>query len=324
MSADPHRLIEKSENAYADQISRAAERIYRERREKPVVLISGPSGSGKTTTAGRLARLLEDNGCCAHTISMDNYFLPLTAEELRLAEEGRFDFESPKRLDTELFKQHIELLSRCQPIDVPAFDFTIQDRKPGFRLEYKPGDIVIMEGIHALNPDVIGHSDEYTNRVYVSVRTRLESGGELLHPSKIRLMRRLIRDKLYRGRSITETMEFFKSVERGENLYIMPYKHRASFDIDTFIAYEPMVYRDILLDDLHRVSRTYPEYGKYADIENSCGSWNRSTLQTYPIIPLYGSSSDKYMITSKNERQKMNVRKYEKKTFPRLCAYGTR
>ena len=77
MSADPHRLIEKSENAYADQISRAAERIYRERREKPVVLISGPSGSGKTTTAGRLARLLEDNGCCAHTISMDNYFLPL-------------------------------------------------------------------------------------------------------------------------------------------------------------------------------------------------------------------------------------------------------
>ena len=172
-----------------------------------------------------------------------------------------------KRLDTELFKQHIELLSRCQPIDVPAFDFTIQDRKPGFRLEYKPGDIVIMEGIHALNPDVIGHSDEYTNRVYVSVRTRLESGGELLHPSKIRLMRRLIRDKLYRGRSITETMEFFKSVERGEDLYIMPYKHRASFDIDTFIAYEPMVYRDILLDDLHRVSRTYPEYGKYADIE---------------------------------------------------------
>ena len=185
MSADPHRLIEKSENTYADQISRAAERIYRERREKPVVLISGPSGSGKTTTAGRLARLLEDNGCCAHTISMDNYFLPLTAEELRLAEEG----------------------------------------------------------------------------------TRLESGGELLHPSKIRLMRRLIRDKLYRGRSITETMEFFKSVERGEDLYIMPYKHRASFDIDTFIAYEPMVYRDILLDDLHRVSRTYPEYGKYADIE---------------------------------------------------------
>ena len=119
-------------------MTRAAERIYRERREKPVVLISGPSGSGKTTTAGRLARLLEDNGCCAHTISMDNYFLPLTAEELRLAEEGRFDFESPKRLDTELFKQHIELLSRCQPLDVPAVDITIQRRRAAPPLEHTP------------------------------------------------------------------------------------------------------------------------------------------------------------------------------------------
>lgn len=266
-AADPQKLVLESENAYADQISRAAERIFRERQEKPVVLISGPSGSGKTTSAVRIARLLEDNGCRAHTISMDNYFLPLTEEEKKLGEEGKFDFESPKRLDTELFKQHLELLSRCEPIDVPSFDFAAQQRRPGMTLERRPGDIVIMEGIHALNPDVIGHSDEYTNRVYVSVRTRLESGGELLHPSKIRLMRRLIRDKLYRGRSITETMEFFRSVERGENLYIMPYKHRASFDIDTFIAYEPMVYRDILLNDLHDVSETYPEYPNYADIE---------------------------------------------------------
>lgn len=69
-------------------------------------------------------------------------------------------------------------------------------------------------------------------------------------------------------------MEFFKSVERGEDLYIMPYKHRASFDIDTFIAYEPMVYRDILLDDLHRVSRTYPSTESTPTSKNSCGSWN--------------------------------------------------
>ena len=90
-----------------------------------------------------------------------------------------------------------------------------------------------MEGIHALNPEVTGHSDEFTNRVYVSVRTRLESDGALLHPSKIRLMRRLIRDKLYRGRSISETMDFFRSVERG----------------------------------LEQVSGTYGDYEHYADIE---------------------------------------------------------
>ncbi len=266
-AADPQEFVLQSENAYADQISTAAERIYNERSERPVVLISGPSGSGKTTTAGRMARLLEDNGCRAHVISMDNYFLSLSEDEIRLAEQGKFDFESPRRLDTELLSKHIEMLTRCEPVEVPSFDFAEQKRRPGMTLERQPGDIVIMEGIHALNPDVTGHSDEFTNRVYVSVRTRLEDNGVLLHPSKIRLMRRLIRDKLYRGRSISETMDFFRSVERGEDLYIMPYKHRASFDIDTFIAYEPMVYRDILLGDLERVSKTYGNYDHYADIE---------------------------------------------------------
>ncbi len=266
-AAEAGALVLEAENLYADQISKAAQRIYRERRERPIVLISGPSGSGKTTTAGRIQRLLEDNGCRAHTISMDNYFLPLTEQEKQLAEQGLFDFESPRRLDTELFKAHLEKLSRGGEIDVPAFDFAKQDRCPGMPLSCKPGDIVIMEGIHALNPDVTGRSDSYTNRVYVSVRTRLEHGGELLHPSKIRLMRRLIRDKLYRGRSITETMDFFRSVERGENLYIMPYKHRANFDIDTFIEYEPMVYRDILLGDLEKAAESYENYAQYADIE---------------------------------------------------------
>ncbi len=266
-AAEAGALVLEAENLYADQISKAAQRIYRERRERPIVLISGPSGSGKTTTAGRIQRLLEDNGCRAHTISMDNYFLPLTEQEKQLAEQGLFDFESPRRLDTELFRAHLEKLSRGGEIDVPAFDFAKQDRCPGMSLSCKPGDIVIMEGIHALNPDVTGRSDSYTNRVYVSVRTRLEHGGELLHPSKIRLMRRLIRDKLYRGRSITETMDFFRSVERGENLYIMPYKHRASFDIDTFIEYEPMVYRNILLQDLEKAAESYENYAHYADIE---------------------------------------------------------
>lgn len=260
-------LILEAENAYADQISAAAERIFVERRERPVVLISGPSGSGKTTTALRLQRILKDNGCNAHTISMDNYFRTLTPEEKELSAKGMFDFESPLRLDTELFKEHLDKLSRCEKIDIPSFDFAEQKRCSGISIHPNPGDIVIMEGIHALNPDVTGHSDSYTNRIYVSVRTRLEHDGDLLHPSKIRLMRRLIRDKLYRGRSITETMDFFRSVERGENLYIMPYKQRASFDIDTFIEYEPMVYRDILLDELSQAAELYENYAEYSDIE---------------------------------------------------------
>lgn len=264
---DEERMIASGENAYANELSAAAQRIFAEREQCPVVLISGPSGSGKTTSANRMARILKDNGCGAHTISMDNYFKELTKEELELADRGEFDFESPLRLDIDLFREHIERLARCEEIHVPAFDFAAQKRIKGMPLKINRGDIVILEGIHALNPLVTGDSESYTNCVYVSVRTRIEAeNGDLLHPSKLRLMRRLIRDKLYRGRDLPETFEFFRSVEMGEDKYIMPYKDRADFDIDTFIPYEPLVYRDILLPELARAAETYADYHRYADI----------------------------------------------------------
>lgn len=267
-SLDAEQMILNGENAYANGISAAAEKIFAERIKKPVVLISGPSGSGKTTSAFRIAQILRDNGCGAHSISMDNYFKTLSKGELELAERGEFDFESPMRLDIDLFREHLEKLSRCEKIDIPAFDFAAQKSIKGMPLKIERGDIVILEGIHALNPLVTGDSDSYTNCVYVSVRTRIEAeNGELLHPSKIRLMRRLIRDKLYRGRDLPETFEFFRSVEIGEGKYIMPYKDRADFDIDTFIPYEALIYRDILLPELAKASQTYADYERYADIE---------------------------------------------------------
>lgn len=265
---DPRALANRGEQTYADALEAAAETIFAQREQKPVVLVSGPSGSGKTTSANRIARLLKDRGCGAHSISMDNYFKTLTKAEIELSERGEFDFESPMRLDIDLFKEHLEKLSRCESIDIPTFDFAVQQSKKGMTLKINRGDIVILEGIHALNPLVTGDSESYTSCVYVSVRTRIEAeNGDLLHPSKIRLMRRLIRDKLYRGRGIGETMDFFRSVERGENLYIMPFKYRADFDIDTFLPYGPLIYRDILLPDLEKAAGEYADYERYADIE---------------------------------------------------------
>lgn len=263
----PAQLVADGEKVYAEQIKHAARCIFERRKERPVVLLSGPSGSGKTTSAHRIAALLESYGCKAHTISMDNYFLPMHENEAARDENGNIDFESPLRLDIPLFKKHLEMLFKGEKIDIPAFDFAKQERVPGMPLTRSEGELVILEGIHALNPLVTGNSEDFTTCVYVSVRTRISDGDKLLHPSKIRLMRRLMRDKLFRGRSITETFEFFKSVERGENLYIMPYKNRADFDIDTFIEYEPLVYRDILLPDLAAESPHYADYGDYEDIE---------------------------------------------------------
>ncbi len=267
LSKTPEVIVSESEKRYADEITKAATEIFNRRTERPVVLVSGPSGSGKTTTAMRVANLLGEMGCTAHVISMDNYFLPMSEMESARDENGRIDFESPQRLDIPLFRDHIERLSRCEEIDIPSFNFARQERCPGMKLRCDKGDVVILEGIHALNPLLTGDSESYTTCIYVSVRTRIADGEKLLHPSKIRLMRRLIRDKLYRGRCFSETMEFFKSVERGENLYIMPFKYRADFDIDTFIGYEPLVYRDILLPELEEASKTYPDYANYADME---------------------------------------------------------
>lgn len=263
----PEEMIAEGEKIYADQLSTAAEKIFSVREKRPVVLLSGPSGSGKTTSAHRIAHLLESYGCKAHTISMDNYFLPMKDNEAARDENGKIDFESPYRLDIPLFKKHLEMLSNCETVDIPSFDFAKQERREGMPLKREQGDLVILEGIHALNPLVTGDCDEFTTCVYVSVRTRISNGEKLLHPSKIRLMRRLMRDKLYRGRSLAETFEFFKSVERGEGLYIMPFKYRADFDIDTFIEYEALVYRDILLPDLEKAAVDYSDYGDYADIE---------------------------------------------------------
>ncbi len=263
----PEMMISEGERHYSDRLREVADKIYASRRERPIVLISGPSGSGKTTSASRLARLLESRGCKAHTISMDNYFLPMRFNEAARDKDGKIDFESPQRLDIELFKDHLEKLFNCVEIEIPSFDFAQQERHEGMTLRRGKDDIVILEGIHALNPLLTGGCDDFTVCVYVSVRTRIQSGEELLHPSKIRLMRRLMRDKLYRGRSLAETFEFFASVERGENLYIMPYKHRADFDIDTFIDYEALVYRDLLLPELEEASREYQSYSSYSDIE---------------------------------------------------------
>lgn len=263
----PEAFISEGEKCYSDSLAAAADIIYKNRENKPIVLISGPSGSGKTTSAVRLARLLEQNGSKTHTVSMDNYFLPMHMNEHARGKDGKIDFESPQRLDIPLFKEHLDKLVRGERIDIPSFDFAAQERREGMPLLREKGDLVILEGIHALNPLLTGDFDKFTQGVYVSVRTRIQNGDELLHPSKIRLMRRLMRDKLYRGRSLSETFEFFKSVERGEDLYIMPYKHRADIDIDTFIEYEAPVYRDILLPELAKTAGEYEDYASYADIE---------------------------------------------------------
>ncbi|MGN1411152.1 MAG: uridine kinase [Oscillospiraceae bacterium] len=243
-------FIKSSEEEYRVQIMQVAESIAKHSTEKPVVLISGPSGSGKTTTAYRLKKILNEVfKCKSHVISLDNYFKSNSSPDMPKNTDGSLDLESPYCIDIELLKEHIQNIYNGMSFQMPYFNFVNQERG-GYR-EYtvNKGEITIFEGIHALNPMVTGIQS--TNTIYVSVRTRLvNDDGSVLHPRRIRLMRRLCRDSKFRGKNYQDTFKYFNNVSIGENNFIMPFKHLAEFDIDTFHAYEPSVYKNFLLDGL--------------------------------------------------------------------------
>ena len=252
---DPKGYIRAVNEDYLFKLKKIADDIAESRAEKPVILLSGPSGSGKTTTALMIEKMLDDMGYETHTMSMDNWFSPLTEEEKALAAEGRMDLESPLRVDSELLSRHIEDISACREIELPKYDFKTSSRSnSGKTFRRKEGELVIFEGIHALNPEVITVPDSMICKIYVSVRTRISDNELLLHPSRVRLMRRMIRDKNLRRRSFRETMNMFRNVEVGENKYIMPYKYRSDYDIDTFMAYELSAYKNDLLPQLYELS----------------------------------------------------------------------
>ncbi|MBQ7380738.1 MAG: nucleoside kinase [Clostridia bacterium] len=255
----PEDFIRECDESYQGKIKDLVNGIMENAAERPIILISGPSGSGKTTSARLTEHMLDALGCETHVLSLDNYFHPLTPEEKELFAENKLDLESPLRLDAEFLNHQLSELHKGNEVEIPRFDFINNTRRSsGEKLQLKKNELIILEGIHALNPDVID-ADDYTMRVYVSVRTRVElSGGRLLHPSKVRLARRMIRDARTRGRSHQGTVDLYDSVERGENLYIMPYKHRAHYDIDTFFPCELGIHKNFLPSSMPEVEKKYP------------------------------------------------------------------
>lgn len=248
-------FIQEANAAYLAQLNHIAENIALHRDKKPIILLSGPSGSGKTTSALMLEKILDEQGIETHTLSLDNYFSPLTEQEKELFAIGKLDLESPTRIDSPFLTEQLREIYHCRPVELPVYDFKESVRvNSGKILHRKPGELVILEGIHSLNPEIITFKDSRTAKIYVSVRTRIERNGVLLHPSKIRLMRRLIRDNLFRKRSFHDTLMMFHSVEEGENKYIMPYKYRSDYDVDTFMPYEICAYRDFLLETFRKRS----------------------------------------------------------------------
>lgn len=262
-ASSPARFVAESEAEYEKKLSDTANEIAKNADEHPFILISGPSGSGKTTSALKLEERLDKMGFETHILSLDNYFHPITDDERPLFEAHKLDLEAPARVDTDLLNSQLRAIMEGEEVAVPRFNFVTNLREVGNRkLKLRKGELIILEGIHSLNPSVIENAEDFSTRIYVSVRSRIEhtKKGEsyLLHPSKIRLARRMIRDGRTRNRNPSAVVSLYDSVERGENLYIMPYKHRADFDIDTFIPYEPCIYKSLLPASLPEDEAKHP------------------------------------------------------------------
>ncbi len=245
-------FIFDSEREYQGELQIATDKIFERFTTNPIVLVSGPSGSGKTTTAISIEKMLEKKGIKAHSISMDNYFLPITdGDDTPRNSDGSIDFESPYRMDIPLIMEHLSMLNEGKEIAMPIFEFKTNSVIGHTPLKRNSDELIILEGIHALNPIVTGRSKDFATSIYVSVRTRIENTEmDRLHPRLIRLMRRLSRDMFFRGRAIPDTFAMFKSVSRGEEMNIMKFKANADFDIDTFIPFEPSAYKTRIYDNL--------------------------------------------------------------------------
>ena len=238
--ADPKGLIEECDARYAAKIAQAADMISENRKRSPIVLLSGPSGSGKTTTAQKIEQELGRRGIRSYTVSLDNYFLTVDPATTPRTADGGYDFESPKCLDMDLLNAHFAALARGERIFVPKYEFSRQMRvvEPSKSLRLGPDEIAIFEGIHALNDDIAGRNPT-AFKLYISARSNVEFNGKVVFKGTwIRLVRRTVRDKLFRAYDPAATLAMWANVRRGEKLYISPYKEKADLMLDTALQYE--------------------------------------------------------------------------------------
>ncbi|EET58523.1 phosphoribulokinase/uridine kinase family protein [Marvinbryantia formatexigens DSM 14469] len=253
-------LILMQEALQEKKIAQIASQIAADPQKK-LIMIAGPSSSGKTTFSHRLAIQLAVNGMKPHPIPMDNYFVD--REKTPRDENGNYDFERVDALDIELFNQNMTDLLAGKEVELPEFDFRLGKRKyTGNRLQLGERDVLVIEGIHALN-DQLSHSLPRENKfkIYISALTQLNIDEHNRIPTTDgRLLRRIIRDARTRGTSAKNTIAMWPSVRRGEEHYIFPNQEEADVMFNSALIYELAVLKTYAEPLLFGIERTAPEY----------------------------------------------------------------
>lgn len=255
-------IINISEALQEKKIAKIAEEIA-SRKGVKLVLLAGPSSSGKTTSCKRLSIQLAVNGLKPLQISLDDYFVD--REKTPKDASGEYDYESIYALDLDLINEQFNALFRGEEVELPKYDFQSgKSKKSGNKLKMHDNNVLVVEGIHALNPELTAHiPQEQIFRVYASALTTiLLDNHNYIPTTDNRLLRRIIRDYKYRGVSAQETIHRWPSVRAGENKWIFPFQENADAMLNTAMLYELAVIKTQAEPLLQQVPENCEEYAE--------------------------------------------------------------
>ena len=255
-------IINISEALQEKKIAKIAEEIANRKGVK-LVLLAGPSSSGKTTSCKRLSIQLAVNGLKPLQISLDDYFVD--REKTPKDASGEYDYESIYALDLDLINEQFNALFRGEEVELPKYDFQSgKSKKSDNKLKMNDNNVLVVEGIHALNPELTAHiPQEQIFRVYASALTTiLLDNHNYIPTTDNRLLRRIIRDYKYRGVSAQETIHRWPSVRAGENKWIFPFQENADAMLNTAMLYELAVIKTQAEPLLQQVPENCEEYAE--------------------------------------------------------------
>lgn len=256
-------MIKISEALHEKKISQIADKIKARQKKVKVILISGPSSSGKTTFGKRLAVQLMVNGIKPVNLSLDNYFV--NREDTPRDEKGEYDYESVDALDIATFTENMQRLMRGEEVEIPKFSFeTGQRYYDGEKLKISRNNVIIVEGIHGLNPKLTHLlPPEALFKIFVSALTSIAiDNHNLINPTDNRLIRRMVRDYKYRNYSALDTLKRWESVLTGEQKHIVPYQEEADAMFNSALVYELGALKTQAEPLLREVTQQHPEHSK--------------------------------------------------------------
>ena len=259
----PAELIRQMEEQYAKRINEIADFVMSTGSGRKLIMLSGPSSSGKTTTANMLVSRVKSSGANAVCLSLDDFF---KGEGLApQLPDGKYDYESVYALDIDLMKQCLTELLEKGGTMMPRFDFAAKGPAPErYPLNVGDNDVIIVEGIHALNPIITDClPSERMVKIYINVKQGIKEGDEVvISAHQIRFLRRLVRDYQFRGSSPERTFEMWPQVLRGEKLYISAYKRLATVTINSIHIYEVNAIADKAIEILSAIPENSPYYAE--------------------------------------------------------------